>query len=65
MRLKKLKESGYHSIIGRKEWEIDEFNSRLNKDIFNSFKYKSPSKNKFKQYIKLAFYFLKLCLLVF
>ena len=60
MRLKKLKESGYHSIIGRKEWEIDEFNSRLNKDIFNSFKYKSPSKkNKFKQYIKLAFYFFK------
>jgi hypothetical protein len=58
LKIVRLKEAGYGSIIGKKEWKVNDF--KLNKDIFNSLKYKTPSKkNRFKGYIKMGLYFFK------
>jgi hypothetical protein len=60
LKLIKLKEAGYNGIVGKKEDKLTDFNFKLNKDIFNSLKYKIPSKkNRFKQYIRVVFYFFK------
>jgi hypothetical protein len=60
LKLIRLKEDGYDSIIGKKKEKIDDIDFKLNKDIFDSLKPKKPSKiNRVKQYIRVVFYFFK------